>query len=144
MLIGFYIQKIDEKGRTALPVKFKRELGNKLILSRWYEGSACIFDTVSWQRIISQATGGSVITAPSRDTERFLLGGAYEIVLDAQGRFVVPLPLREYAKTKEEVVFVGLGNRIELWDKKLWEEREKHVIENAESILEENVRTSGN
>jgi MraZ protein len=144
MLIGFYIQKIDKKGRTALPSKFKHELGDKIILSRWYESSLSIFYTASWLSIVSQATGGSVITAPSPDTERFLLGGAYEIVLDAQGRFVVPLPLREYAKTEEEVVFVGLGNRVELWDKKLWEEREKHVIENAESILEENVRTSGN
>lgn len=144
MLIGFYIQKIDKKGRTALPSKFKHELGDKVILSRWYERSLSIFDAVSWQRIVNQATGGSVITAPSRDTERFLLGGAYEIVLDRQGRFVVPLALRDYAKAEGEVVFVGLGNRVELWDKKLWEEREKHVIENAESLLEENVRTSGN
>ena len=114
---------MDAKGRTALPSKFRKELGGEVVLARWYEGSIAIFELGSWTKIVEQATRGLVVTSPSRDTERFLLGGAYEITLDAQGRLVVPQTLREHGGLEGEVVFVGLANRVELWSKKAWEER---------------------
>lgn len=136
MLIGHYFQKISAKGRTALPARFRKGLGQRVVLSRWYEGSLAIFNKESWKKIVEQATRGTSITAPARDTERFLLGGAYEVEHDSQGRFVVPAPLREYASLSEQAVFVGLGNRVEVWNKKRWEEREKQVVEHAEALLE--------
>lgn len=141
MLIGSFVQKMDNKGRTALPSKFRKELGQEVVLARWYEGSIAIFAPVSWNRIVEQATRGLVVTSPSRDTERFLLGGAYEIALDSQGRLVVPQTLRTHgglggSGSEGEVVFVGLANRVELWSKRSWEEREKHVVEHAEELIE--------
>ncbi len=136
MLIGSFVQKMDTKGRTALPSKFRKELGTNVVLARWYEGSIAIFETRSWIKIVEQATRGLVVTSPSRDTERFLLGGAYEIALDTQGRLVVPQPLREHAQLSVEVVFVGLANRVELWSKDAWQEREKHIVEHAEELIE--------
>lgn len=137
MLIGSFVQKMDNKGRTALPSKFRKELGGEVVLARWYEGSIAVFAIESWNKIIEQATRGLVVTSPSRDTERFLLGGAYEIALDSQGRLVVPQPLREHGVLETEVVFVGLANRVELWAKRAWEEREKHVVRHAEELIEE-------
>lgn len=136
MLIGHYIQKITKKGQTALPSKLKNEIGEDLILTRWYEGALAIFNLDNWKKIVEQATLGSSISTSARDTERFLLGGAYILELDSQGRFVIPQAPREYANFDKEVVYVGLGNRIEIWDKKLWNEREKDIIENAERLLE--------
>lgn len=137
MLVGHYYQKLSGKGRTALPARFRKEQGRDVVLSRWYEGSLSIFNKQEWTRMVSQATRGVSTTAAARDTERFLLGGAYEIELDNQGRFVVPQALREYAKLgQNSVVFVGLGNRVEIWDKKRWEEREKQVMEHAEELIE--------
>src|SRR3989338_451770 len=140
MLIGYYNQKIDKKGRTALPAKFKKVLGEKVILSRWYETSLAIFLPADWSEIVNQATRGSSIRSVSRDTERFLLGGAYEIELDAQGRFVVPVSLRDYVEFGSEAVFVGLGNRVELWKKESWEKKEKEITKNAEKLLEESTK----
>lgn len=138
MLIGSYVQRIDLKGRVALPSRFKKELGLEVILSRWYERSLAVFSKKAWEEMISVVTT-SVITSPARDTERFLLGGAFEIVLDAQGRFVIPPTLRDHASLKEvkEVVFVGLNKRIEVWSRKNWEEREKRIVERAEELIEE-------
>lgn len=136
MLIGHYFQRFSNKGRVALPSRFRKELGQIVILARWYEGSLAIFDTGSWEAIVEKITGGSVVTAPSRDTERFLLGGAYELELDKQGRFIIPLPLREHGQLTEEVVFVGLGNRVEIWNKSTWQTREKEIVEHAEELLE--------
>lgn len=137
MLVGHYIQNLSEKGRVALPAGFRKELGRSVILSRWYEQSLALFDMSSWKQTIDQATGGASITSPGRDTERFLLGGAYEIELDSQGRFVVPKPLRDFAKLDSEVVFVGLGKRVEIWSKKLWTAREKYLSSHAEELIEE-------
>lgn len=139
MLIGHYIQALNQKGRTALPARLRYELGDTVIVSRWYEGSIAIFELERWKKTVDQATRGVVALGSARDTERFLLGGAYEIELDSQGRFVIPPPLRQHAGiiNATEVVFVGLGTRAEIWSKDRWEEREKYISENAEKLIEE-------
>lgn len=136
MLVGQYIQKLSGKGRVALPSRFKKEVGKRIILSRWYEGSLAIFSPEAWHEVVERVTKDSVLGVPLRVSERFLLGGAYEITLDEQGRFVVPPPLRNYAGMKDEVVFVGLGKRVEVWEKKLWEAEEKEIVEKAEEMIE--------
>lgn len=142
MLIGHYLQKLSIKGRTALPVAFRKELGEEIILARWYEQALAVFTTDSWRRIVDQVTGGSVLTSQARDTERFLLGGAYVIKLDNQGRFVVPKALRFYASLLDTtiVVFVGLNNRIEIWNHNLWRKREEEIVKNAATLVEETLR----
>lgn len=137
MLIGTHIQKLSIKGRTALPSKFKKELGLKVVISRWYEGAISIFKPENWQRIVEQATLGSSVSQSSRDTERFLLGGAFEAELDSQGRFVIPQALRDFGRLEVgSVVFVGLGNRVEVWAQKAWKEHESHIIKEAEKLIE--------
>jgi MraZ protein len=137
MLVGQYIQKISTKGRTAVPAKFRQALGQNVIVAKWYEGCLVIVDSKSWQALLLKLTGKSeVITAPVRDTDRFILGSAFEINLDNQGRFVIPKLLREYAGLTEQAVFVGLGDRVEVWDKKGWGEREKYVQKYAGEMVE--------
>lgn len=136
MLVGQYIQKLSEKGRVALPSRFRKEVGERIILSRWYEGSLAIFSPEAWHEVVKRVTKDSVLGVPLRVSERFLLGGAFEITLDEQGRFVVPPPLRNYAGMREEVAFVGLGMRLEVWSKERWIEEEKQVLEKAEEMIE--------
>lgn len=136
MLVGQYFQKLSSKGRTALPSRFKKEVGLKIVLSRWYEGSLAIFNINSWKSIVERVTQDAVLGVPLRETERFLLGGAFEIVLDSQGRFVIPSALRNYAGLGKELVFLGLGGRAEVWDKERWLKHEKNVIEKAEEMIE--------
>ena len=137
MLIGSYIQRIDAKGRVALPSRFKKEVGTDVILARWYERCLAIFAKSAWEEMIGEVTT-SVITSPARDTERFLLGGAFEVILDPQGRFVIPPTLREHASLKgaREIVFIGLNKRIEIWSKESWELREKEIVDRAEELIE--------
>ncbi len=137
MLIGQYHTKISGKGRTAVPARFREELGEAIVVSRWYEGSLAVFAQKAWERMLEMAVGGSLLTRPTRETERFLLGGAYEIMLDAQGRFVVPPPLREYAHLVNEVVFVGLKDRAEVWNKEDWTAKEADITKRAEKLIEE-------
>jgi len=137
MLIGQYIARLTEKGRSSLPKRFREVIGDKAIVAKWYEECLVVVSTESWADLLQKLTGKSeIITAPVRDTDRFILGSAFEISLDSQGRFVIPRILREYANLKEEIVFVGLGDRVEMWDIKSWQEREKYVQENAPEMVE--------
>jgi len=137
MLIGEYTGKIGNKKRISLPTKFREELGNDVILTRGYEDALIIVNKKLWKNIASEVINGSFIDKNIRDTSRFLVGGAKEIELDSQGRFVIPTPLFEHAGLKSEVVFIGLANWVEIWDKNKWEERVEYLKENSDKIAKE-------
>lgn len=137
MFIGQYNTRLTAKGRAAIPSRFRNELGSNLIVCRWYEKSLSIFTLESWKKILDLAVGESLLTSPTRDTERFLLGGAYEIELDSQGRFVIPQALRTYAQIENDLVFVGLKDRVEIWSLTLWKNKEEEITQKAEDLIKE-------
>ncbi len=137
MLIGEYTGKVGEKKRVSLPSKFREELGDEIILTRGYEDALIVVNKKLWESIASEVMNGSFIDKNIRDTSRFLVGGAKEIELDTQGRFVIPQALFEHANLEDEVVFIGLINWIEIWDKKKWEERLEYLKENSDKIATE-------
>jgi len=136
MLLGNYQAKISHKGRTGVPAKYRRELTKNVVVGQWYENCLVIISQEQWHQLLKQIDKKPFIAAPARDTDRFLVGGAFEIELDSQGRFVIPPSLRQYADLKEEVVFVGLLHRVEIWDKQRWDEHQKYLDEHAEEIAE--------
>lgn len=120
----------------ALPKRFREELGETVVLARWYENCLVVVSQDDWQKILRDFTGGQAVTRPARDTDRFLLGGAFEIELDPQGRFVIPAVLRQFANLADLLVFAGLGNRVEIWDKQAWEEHERELMREAGRLAE--------
>ena len=140
MLLGYYTANIDDKWRLAVPSRIRREFGKELVVARWYEGCLLLIARSAWQEMVNRLTGGIMATLSSRDTDRFLLAGSFETELDKQGRFVVPTGLRDYAHLTQEVVFAALGDKIEIWNKQNWEEREKLVISQASEKVEELYR----
>ncbi|OGD63296.1 division/cell wall cluster transcriptional repressor MraZ [Candidatus Beckwithbacteria bacterium RBG_13_42_9] len=137
MFIGNFENNFDlEKGRTALPAKFRRNLGKKVIITAGYEGSLMLVKAEDWEKVVSQITQSSFLSNVSRQTERFLLGSAFDVDLDTQGRFIVPLSLRQYAKLGKEIVFVGVGSRIEIWNKLAWSKQQVYLQENIAQISE--------
>jgi MraZ protein len=137
MLIGEYTSKVGEKKRVSLPSKFREELGNNLILTRGYEDALIIVNKELWKTIASEVISGSFIDKNIRDTSRFLVGGAKEIELDSQGRFVIPQSLFDHAQLNEEIIFIGLYNWVEVWSKDKWEERVEYLKKNSDQIAQE-------
>lgn len=136
MLIGEHIYKVGKKGRAALPKSFREELGNKVIVTRGYEGCLIVVSPEQWAGLLADAADGPFVSESVRDTSRFLLGGAAEVELDDQGRFVIPPSLRSYAEIGKEVCFLGLGRWVEIWDKERWEKRRDYLSQEAGSIAE--------
>jgi MraZ protein len=137
MLIGEYKSKLGKKKRVSLPKKFRDQLGENLILTRGYEQALIVVNEELWKTVAKEVMDGSFINKDIRDTSRFLVGGAKEIDLDTQGRFVIPESLLEHAQLKDEAVFIGLVNWVEIWDKKKWQERLEYLKEHGEEIAQE-------
>lgn len=137
MLIGNYSTKISQANRVAIPGQFRKELGQIFIVARWYESCLVLVSRTGWNELLKRITGETkFVTQSVRDTDRFILGSAFELTTDSQGRSVLPKSLVDFAKLHEEVVFIGLGDRVEIWNKAEWEKREKYVADNAAKLLE--------
>lgn len=138
MLIGQYRAVITLKGRLAIPARFRKELGNKLVVARWLEGCLVGVTEKSLNTILEDLLGkGEISSLPVREVERFILGSAFEAELDAQGRFVIPQILKEYAGFKTNIVFVGLGNRFEVWSSEKWEEKQQVLQKDTSKLMEQ-------
>ena len=126
MLIGQFEVILTQKGRLAVPARFRHELGQRLVVTKWVEGCLVVISEERLNEILTRLLGRKDLSQLSvRETERFILGSAFEIELDSQGRFVVPQILKEYGRLAGEVIFVGLGDRVEIWNRELWEKKEK-------------------
>lgn len=145
MLLGTYYGVLSPKRRCAVPSLFRKILGDSLVIAKWYEECLVLVGTSGWNALLKRLTAKTeIITAPVRDTDRFILGSAFELSWDEQGRVVIPEILAKYAGLGAEIVFLGLGDRVEIWDKQKWEEKEAEISKNASSLLEEIAEDSRN
>jgi len=138
MLLGTYTVAFSSKHRVAIPSQFRKYLGEKFILAKWYEGCLVLvsneFWNALWQRLIGKE---EIIVSQIRDTERFIMASAYEMELDSQGRIVIPEKLVLYAGLGTGVSFLGVGDRVEIWDEGGWNEKEKLLITEAPKLIKE-------
>jgi MraZ protein len=138
MLLGTYQAKFASGHRVSVPSQFRKELGQSCILVRWYEGCLVLVSEESWNALYKRLVGTeTLIVNPVRDTERFILGSAYNVYPDEQGRIVIPERLALYSGLTDDIYFIGLGEKAEIWDKSAWEAKEKEVIRDADKFLEE-------
>ncbi|OGM07650.1 hypothetical protein A3E15_02940 [Candidatus Woesebacteria bacterium RIFCSPHIGHO2_12_FULL_42_9] len=137
MLIGSYLGLLGEKRRTAVPKRFLDELGEKLVVAKWYDGCLVLVSEGFWEALLNRLTGGSrVASLGVRDIERFILGSAFEVTPDNQGRIIIPEILAGFAGLENELVFLGLGDRVEIWGRKIWEERAGKIAETTRDYIE--------
>lgn len=138
MILGKYQSNITSGKRVAVPSKVRIVLGKKFILAKWYEGCLVLISESEWSELLQRITGKSeLLTQGVRDTDRFIMGSAFEMNTDAQGRIILPDELMQYAKIDKSVVFLGLGNRVEIWSETEWNKREEYVSLNAAKMMEE-------
>jgi MraZ protein len=142
-LIGEYTGKVVAGHRVALPASFRKVIGKEFIVTKGYEGCLLVVPRDSWQKLVEPMEARSFLDRNVRDSLRFLVGSAFDVETDVQGRVVVPESLRTYArlefteKKDTSVVFIGLMNWIEVWEKSKWDERNAYLEENADAIAQE-------
>jgi len=137
MLLGAYQGSLNEKRRVAIPKRFLAELGDKPVLAKWYEECLILVSSDFWQHLFDRLTGGTrIISLGVRDIERFILGSAFELEPDDQGRIVIPEILTEYANLTKDLVFVGLSDRVEIWPKDTWDKKSAELSTTTKEYIE--------
>lgn len=137
MFFGEYSHKIDDKGRLAIPVKFRSQLGKGAVVTRGLDSSLFLFPKEEWDKLAERLARLPLGKSGSRALSRLMLAGAMEAELDKQGRIVLPDYLRTYASMEKEVVVAGLYDRVELWDAKRWSAYKKATEREAGDIAEQ-------
>jgi MraZ protein len=117
---GEYRHSVDEKGRVAVPARFRAQLADGAVVSRWIDRCLAIFPRSEWERLSERVAGLPIADPGSRAFQRFLFGGAVEAELDRQGRIVLPAYLREWAELEAEAVVVGSRDHAEIWAPARW------------------------
>ncbi|MDX5442506.1 MAG: division/cell wall cluster transcriptional repressor MraZ [Hymenobacteraceae bacterium] len=117
---------MDPKGRLVLPAKIKANLpeasGNHVVLTRGFEPCLVLYPKTAWKVIYDKVAGLNEFNEEYRLFQRNFFRGNTEIELDTTGRFLVPKTMIRYAGLEKDVIVVGLGNRVEIWDIDRYEE----------------------
>lgn len=136
MLLGEYKHNLDSKGRLAIPSKFREKLSAGAIITRGLDNCLFVFANKEWELLAEKLMALPLSQANSRAFVRLMLAGASDVLLDTQGRILIPDYLRNYAGLKKEAVVAGLYNRIEIWDKESWEKYKQKTESASEEIAE--------
>ena len=134
MLIGEYEHSLDAKGRLIMPSKLRIDIGESFIITKGLDGCLFVFSQNEWNNFETKLKTLPLSDKNARNFVRFFLSGATECEIDKQGRFLLPSNLRVAAKLEKETVIIGVGTRLEIWDKQTWQNCDENI--SADEIAE--------
>jgi len=136
MLIGEYTHTFDEKNRVSLPMRFRKEVGKKVVVTHGLDNCLFLYPLKEWEKISEKLSGLGMGQSDTRGFNRFMLAGAVELEVDSIGRILIPEYLRTFADLTAKIVFTGVHNRIEVWNDKLWADYKKRIEKQADQMAE--------
>jgi len=136
MLIGEYTHTLDPKKRLSLPSKWRKELGEGVVITRGLDNCLFVYPLNEWQTITEKIGRLPFGQADTRGFNRFFLSGAVEVEVDSVGRILIPDFLKEFAGLGSKVVLAGIHDRIEIWDQNKWTTYKAHIEAQAEALAE--------
>lgn len=121
--IGKYFLHADDKGRLRIPQKFRLQLGDTRIYTMYTaDGCLSFISEEEADKLLEHFDSMvTVASGPALTNARILMSSMCEITEDNQGRFTLMPEAKKFAGISKDVVFVGVGNKIELWDVARWE-----------------------
>lgn len=134
MLMGEYEHTLDAKGRISMPAKLRKDMGDIFVLTKGLDGCLFAFSKGEWLNFEEKLKSLPLSDKNARNFVRFFLAGATECEIDKQGRFLIPNNLREAASLEKEAIIIGVGTRLEIWNKSIWNEKDKEI--SADEIAE--------
>ena len=136
MFMGEYSHTIDTKGRLIIPAKLREQLGETCIMSKSYDNCLAIYPTEVFTAKAMQMMKQPNNKAGVRGLKRQLFANATELEFDRQGRILVPATLREFAKLQKEVMVLGIGDHVEIWNREHWLAYQEDMDDNMEQLSE--------
>ncbi len=121
MFFGEYNYQLDEKNRIRIPSKLRNEFAGSYIVTKGTNHSLFVFAKDYFQtQFLDKLNSVPTFDSEAQRPIRALLSSSFEVEEDKQGRFVLPTNLRNFAGISKNIVFVGVGNRLEIWSEDNW------------------------
>ncbi len=137
MFLGEFEHTIDDKGRVAIPARFREELGERFVLTRGFEQCLQAFPRSMWENLSEKVDRLPIGSPQARNMRRILFSPAAEVEIDRQGRILIPQGLREYAGLAEEVLITGMNTYFELWSGERWRTLQDELSGSGAAIAEQ-------
>ncbi len=130
---------LDSKGRLAVPARYRDMLllqcNGQLVMTADADGCLLLYPQPEWQPIREKLMQLSAFNPRIRSLQRFLVGHAEDLVMDAAGRILISSTLRNFAVLDKRVMLVGQGNKFEVWDEARWQAQHEKVAGFTEGDL---------
>lgn len=126
MFLGSFRHQLDQKNRMRIPAKFKQGLGSNFVITKGTNG--CLFLLPETNNgLLTKIAQLPVFDLEAQKSVRAVLSSAFEAEEDGQGRVLLPKELIVHAGIAKNIVFVGVGERVEVWAEEAWDNYNKNV-----------------
>ena len=133
MFYGQHNFSVDSKGRISIPARFRDQLKEsetkQLTVTRGLDGCLFAFTAGRWAELEEKLLSLPLSSKKARFLARYVLGAASVCTINEQGRINIPPSLLVEASITKEVIIIGVGDRIEIWSKELFERYEAENID---------------
>lgn len=136
MFLGRHQHNLDDKGRLALPAKYRDQLQDGVVLTRGFDACLLVYPMAAWTPLAERVSQLSIGDPDARTLRRMLFANATDAQLDRQGRILVPGDLRGHAALDREAIVVGMHTFIEIWSPEGWAAQSEMVERDGPSIAE--------
>lgn len=137
MLVGSYNHKLDSKGRTVLPARFRGELGNSVVATIGFDRCIALYSNSQWEAFMGKVKELPSFKKKTREFRRVLLSMAVEQDIDGAGRILLPSILREYAGAEQDITIIGQEDHVEIWDTKRLDEDRNALLPEFGDLAED-------
>ncbi len=129
---GNHDHSLDAKNRLTVPAKSRPELAGGVSLVKGFERCLQVWPASDYERVTKQALEGlNPLSPQARDLKRHLYGNAMATELDSAGRINLPASFLQYAGITKDVVVIGSGEYLEVWDRDAWNTDDADLIPRA-------------
>ena len=146
--IGEFECKLDAKGRLMLPSSLRKQLDpaaqESFVMNRGFEKCLVLYPKNDWKYISEEVNKLNQYVKKNREFTRYFYRGATELGLDGTGRLLFPKRLLEYAGVEKEVVLFAHGNKIEIWNKEVYDNLLNDEPDEFANLAEEVMGGSAN
>ena|SRR5438094_6334037 len=136
MFLGEFEHALDDRGRIAVPAKWRAELGNGLVVTRGIDRCLLLWPMDGWRAIAEKLSQLSLMQNDARRIHRLIFSGATDAIPDRLGRILLPASLREYAELHDSVALIGLLNRAEIWSGDNWRVERSEAEQQSAQLAE--------
>ena len=136
MYLGEYFHSLDKKNRIFIPSRFRKKGRERFVITCGLEGCLFIYPQDAWKRISNQFSSLPLNKKAAREFLRTFLSGATQEEVDRQGRLLISKNLLKFAGINREAVVLGVGERLEIWSRKRWEEYRSKAYKRYAQIAE--------